>query len=205
MGLLVVGFGFKIAAVPFHMWTPDVYEGAPTPVTALMSTGVKAAGFAALARVFADDPWGLARQLDADLLGSGGPHHDGRQSGMPSHREHQTDVGVLKHRACGVFALALVAAGPAGLTGLFFYLLAYAFMNSEPLPWSWPWNNERIGICSWTIMVVSGFAIRYWAWRWRYLCSPCGVATHGWLYGEILCVQRGGRPGVHRADCDWLC
>ena len=43
MGLLVVGFGFKIAAVPFHMWTPDVYEGAPTPVTAFMSTGVKAA------------------------------------------------------------------------------------------------------------------------------------------------------------------
>jgi NADH-quinone oxidoreductase subunit N len=52
MGLMVVGFGFKIAAVPFHMWTPDVYEGAPTPVTAFMSTGVKAAGFAALARIF---------------------------------------------------------------------------------------------------------------------------------------------------------
>src|SRR5919106_4914594 len=52
MGLMVVGFGFKIAAVPFHMWTPDVYEGAPTPVTAFMSTGVKAAAFAALVRVF---------------------------------------------------------------------------------------------------------------------------------------------------------
>jgi len=50
--LVAAGFGFKVAAVPFHMWTPDVYEGAPTPVTALMSVGVKAAGFAALVRVF---------------------------------------------------------------------------------------------------------------------------------------------------------
>src|SRR5215217_1711574 len=53
-GMLLVGtgFAFKVAAVPFHMWTPDVYEGAPTPVTALMSAGVKAAAFAALVRVF---------------------------------------------------------------------------------------------------------------------------------------------------------
>jgi NADH-quinone oxidoreductase subunit N len=51
-GLVLAGLGFKIAAVPFHMWTPDVYEGAPTPVTALMSAGVKAAAFAAVVRVF---------------------------------------------------------------------------------------------------------------------------------------------------------
>jgi NADH-quinone oxidoreductase subunit N len=52
-GLLLVGLGFKIAAVPFHMWTPDVYQGAPTSVTAFMSAGAKAAGFAALMRIFA--------------------------------------------------------------------------------------------------------------------------------------------------------
>jgi NADH-quinone oxidoreductase subunit N len=52
-GMLLVGFGFKVASVPFHMWAPDVYEGAPTPVTALMSAGVKAAAFGALLRVFA--------------------------------------------------------------------------------------------------------------------------------------------------------
>ena len=50
--LLLAGFGFKIAAVPFHMWTPDVYEGAPTPVTAFVSVASKAAGFAVLMRVF---------------------------------------------------------------------------------------------------------------------------------------------------------
>lgn len=51
--LLLVGFGFKIAAVPFHMWTPDVYQGAPTAVAAFMASGAKIAGFAALLRVFA--------------------------------------------------------------------------------------------------------------------------------------------------------
>jgi NADH-quinone oxidoreductase subunit N len=51
VGLLLIGFGFKVAAVPFHMWTPDVYDGSPTPVTAFMATAVKAAAFAALVRV----------------------------------------------------------------------------------------------------------------------------------------------------------
>ena len=50
-GMLLVGFGFKVSAVPFHMWAPDVYDGAPTPVTAYMAAAVKAAGFAALVRV----------------------------------------------------------------------------------------------------------------------------------------------------------
>jgi NADH-quinone oxidoreductase subunit N len=50
--LLLVGLGFKVAAVPFHMWTPDAYDGAPTPVTAFMATGVKAAAFAAFLRIF---------------------------------------------------------------------------------------------------------------------------------------------------------
>ena len=51
--LVLIGFGFKVAAVPFHMWTPDVYQGAPSAVTAFMSSGAKIAGFAALLRVFA--------------------------------------------------------------------------------------------------------------------------------------------------------
>jgi NADH-quinone oxidoreductase subunit N len=50
--LILVGLGFKVAAVPFHMWTPDVYQGSPTPVTGFMAAGAKAAGFAALLRVF---------------------------------------------------------------------------------------------------------------------------------------------------------
>jgi NADH-quinone oxidoreductase subunit N len=52
MGLLAIGFAFKVSAVPFHMWTPDVYQGAPTAITAFMSAGTKVAAFAALMRVF---------------------------------------------------------------------------------------------------------------------------------------------------------
>src|SRR6185295_10938703 len=51
---MLAGFGYKISAAPFHMWTPDVYEGAPTPVTAFLSVGPKAASFAILVRFFAD-------------------------------------------------------------------------------------------------------------------------------------------------------
>ncbi|MEE9513256.1 MAG: NADH-quinone oxidoreductase subunit N, partial [Anaerolineales bacterium] len=51
-GMILVGLGFKVAAVPFHMWTPDVYQGAPTSVTSFMAIGAKAAGFAALLRIF---------------------------------------------------------------------------------------------------------------------------------------------------------
>jgi NADH-quinone oxidoreductase subunit N len=59
MILLTVGFGFKIAAVPFHMWTPDVYEGSPTSVTAFMAVASKAASFAAFLRVFLEGLGGL--------------------------------------------------------------------------------------------------------------------------------------------------
>ena len=62
--LILVGFGFKVAAVPFHMWTPDVYQGAPTAVTAFMAVGAKAAGFAALLRVFVT----AFPSIGADLL-----------------------------------------------------------------------------------------------------------------------------------------
>ncbi len=60
IGLLLIGFAFKIAAVPFHMWAPDAYDGAPTPVTSLMATGVKAAAFIALLRVLTVDLGGAA-------------------------------------------------------------------------------------------------------------------------------------------------
>ena len=65
--LVLVGFGFKVAAVPFHMWTPDVYQGAPTAVTAFMSSGAKIAGFAALMRVFATAFPSLATDM-TDIL-----------------------------------------------------------------------------------------------------------------------------------------
>jgi NADH-quinone oxidoreductase subunit N len=61
--LLLIGFGFKVAAVPFHMWTPDVYQGAPSSVTGFMAIGAKAAGFTALLRIFVTLFPGLATQI----------------------------------------------------------------------------------------------------------------------------------------------
>src|SRR5512140_372571 len=63
MGLVLAGVAFKVAAVPFHAWTPDVYEGAPTPVTAFMAAGVKTASFALLVRVFLAAEAGVAGQV----------------------------------------------------------------------------------------------------------------------------------------------
>ena len=65
LALLLVGLGFKVAAVPFHSWTPDVYQGAPTPVTGFMASAAKAAGFAALLRVFVVDLRDLPGRLAA--------------------------------------------------------------------------------------------------------------------------------------------
>lgn len=65
--MMLVGFGFKIAAAPFHLWTPDVYEGAPTIVTGFMSTGPKAAVFAAFLRVFAEGFSATGSDLGAQL------------------------------------------------------------------------------------------------------------------------------------------
>ena len=79
LGLILVGVGFKLSLVPFHLWTPDVYQGAPLPVTAFLSTGSKVALIAALLRISlsaSDD--GLV-YAPADPLGACRPNHDDRQ------------------------------------------------------------------------------------------------------------------------------
>ena len=97
--LVVAGVGFKIAAVPFHMWAPDVYEGAPTPVTAFLSVGSKAASFAMLLRIFLEGPAVDERRLAAAVRGPGDRHDDGRQSGGADADQPQADAGVLLDRA----------------------------------------------------------------------------------------------------------
>ena len=69
---MLVGFGFKVAAAPFHQWSPDVYQGAPSPVTAFMSSAVKAAAFAGMLRVFVVAFDDLPRALGPDRVRAGG-------------------------------------------------------------------------------------------------------------------------------------
>ena len=129
IGLLLVGFGFKVAAVPFHVWTPDVYEGAPTSVTALMAVGVKAAAFAAFARVFlvaiaeTSADWSQVLWWIAAATMTVGNLLAISQSNI----KRMLAYSSIAH--AGYLLVAMVAGGQAGGAALLFYLLAYAATN----------------------------------------------------------------------------
>jgi NADH-quinone oxidoreductase subunit N len=126
--LLLVGLGFKVAAAPFHMWTPDVYQGSPTPVVAFMAGAVKAAAFAAILRVFLGSfdlyrvdwrPIVGALAVLSLLVGS-------------IVALVQTDVkrmlGYSSINHAGYILIAVYAASAEGTSAALFYLLAYAVM-----------------------------------------------------------------------------
>jgi NADH-quinone oxidoreductase subunit N len=126
--LLAVGFSFKVAAVPFHMWTPDVYQGAPTPVTGFMAAGTKVAGFAALIRVvqvaLGPVSWELTPALVAIaaltmVVGSV----------VAIAQDDVKRLLAYSSIAHAGFVLVGVAAGnQEGISGAMFYLAAYAAM-----------------------------------------------------------------------------
>ncbi len=129
VGLLLVGFGFKIACVPFHMWAPDVYEGAPTTVTAFMAAGVKVAAFGALLRVFGTGLASLAddwRPLVAILavfsmvLGN-------LAALAQSSVKRMLAYSSVSH--AGYLLAALVAAPRVSAEAVIFYLVGYAAVN----------------------------------------------------------------------------
>jgi NADH-quinone oxidoreductase subunit N len=130
IGLLAVGFLFKVAAVPFHMWTPDVYQGAPTPVTAFMAAGTKAAGFAVFLRVFAGALGGMVvswRPVIATvavvtmLVGAA-------LAVVQTDLKRMLAYSSVAHAGYLLVGLAAAATVPAGISASMFYLLAYAFM-----------------------------------------------------------------------------
>ena len=129
MALLIVGFGFKTASVPFHMWTPDVYEGAPTPVTVFMATGVKAAAFAAFLRVFytAFYPfignWSSVLWLIAVLTMCVGNITALVQNNMKRLLAYSS----IAH--AGYILVAFVTGDRILSSSILYYLLAYTFMN----------------------------------------------------------------------------
>ncbi len=129
MGLLIIGFGFKIAAVPFHMWTPDVYEGAPTSVTAFMVAGTKSAAFAAFLRILMialpalRSDWSGPMWVLAVLTMTVGNVVAIAQSNI----KRMLAYSSIAH--AGYLLIALVAGGKSGSGSILFYLVAYAFMN----------------------------------------------------------------------------
>ncbi len=129
LAFLTIGFGFKIASVPFHMWTPDVYEGAPTSITAFMATGVKAAGFSALLRVFFtalpsfQPDWTSIMWLIAVATMTFGNIIAISQINI----KRMLAYSSIAH--AGYILVAFVAGNQLGTSGVLFYLMAYAFMN----------------------------------------------------------------------------
>ena len=129
MGLMVVGFAFKVALVPFQMWTPDVYQGAPTSVTAFMSVGAKVAGFAALGRVvvyalgdlYGEWVWVLA--ILAALTMTVGNLAALRQTNL----KRMLAYSSIAH--AGYILVGVAAGSQQGMSAVLFYLFAYAFMN----------------------------------------------------------------------------
>jgi NADH-quinone oxidoreductase subunit N len=129
VGLLAVGFAFKVSAVPFHMWTPDAYEGAPTIVTAFMSTGVKAAAFAAFARVFLSPLEPLQGQWIPVLsVMAGVTMIVGTVVGVvQTNIKRMLAYSSIAH--AGYLLLGIVSANRDGKASILFYLLAYAVTN----------------------------------------------------------------------------
>ena len=129
LGFLLVGFGFKIALVPFHMWTPDVYEGAPTAITAFLSTGPKAAGFAALIRILFEAlgatqaQWSQVLWVLAAVTMTVGNVMALQQDNI----KRMLAYSSIAH--AGYILAAVVAGGPDGLAAVVFYTLAYTLMN----------------------------------------------------------------------------
>ena len=129
VALLLVGFGFKVAAVPFHMWTPDVYEGAPTSVTTFMATAVKAAGFAAFLRVFLYALPALEPSWERMLwwLAVGSMTVGNVLALVQTDMKRMLAYSSIAH--AGYVLVGFAAGGARGVASALFYLLVYAFMN----------------------------------------------------------------------------
>lgn len=125
--MLVAGLGFKISTVPFHMWAPDVYEGAPTPVTAFLAVGSKAVSFAAMLRVFVAGLGGVHQHWDMLVAVLAALSMIiGNLVAMP-----QTNIKRLLAYSsvaqAGYILVGLVTASPAGIKAVMFYSFLYVF------------------------------------------------------------------------------
>ena len=127
--LVVAGMGFKIAAVPFHMWAPDVYEGAPTPITAFLSVGSKAASFAMLLRIFLEGlpsmnaDWRLLFEVLAIVTMTVGNLAALTQTNL----KRMLAYSSIAH--AGYLLIGVVAGTPRGVAAMLIYLLIYTFMQ----------------------------------------------------------------------------
>jgi NADH-quinone oxidoreductase subunit N len=130
LGMMLIGFGFKVAAVPFHMWTPDAYEGAPTPITAFMAVGVKLAAFAGFLRIFMvnlgaiSSEWTGVLWIIAVLTMTAGNVIALVQNNI----KRMLAYSAIAHAGYVIVGMAAARGQDAG-GAILYYLLAYAFTN----------------------------------------------------------------------------
>ena len=138
--MVAVGFGYKIAAVPFHMWSPDVYEGAPTPATAFFSVAPKAAGFAVLVRFYytvfaahdaASGLWRITSSMDWPLLFAGLSAVTMTVGNLVAIKQENVKrlLAYSSIAHAGYMLMGFVLLSPAGIEAILFYLVVYLFMN----------------------------------------------------------------------------
>jgi NADH-quinone oxidoreductase subunit N len=125
LGLLVIGFGFKVAAVPFHMWAPDVYDGAPTPVSGFMAAAVKAAGFSAFVRVLYTGFQASAEEWQPIVFGLAAVSMVVGNLVALAQRSLKRMLAYSSIAHAGYLLAAMWPGSPFGVSALMFYLLAY--------------------------------------------------------------------------------
>jgi NADH-quinone oxidoreductase subunit N len=159
--LMLVGLGFKIAAAPFHMWTPDVYEGAPTSVTAFMATATKAAGFAAIVRVFTLGlaPIATSWQPVFAVLSALTMLVGNLAALTQTNLKRMLAYSSIAH--AGYLLMGLAAGGPEGVQAVLFYLAAYGVTTLAAFA---AMTAARDSVEDQTIESYAGFAKRKSGW-----------------------------------------
>jgi NADH-quinone oxidoreductase subunit N len=129
-GMFLIGLLFKLSLVPFHMWTPDVFEGAPLPVTAFMSVVTKAGTLAVFARfTYAALPAGIGSKLLLPVWIVAAISMIAGNAGMLAQRDLKRLLGYSGIAQIGYILIAMAGSTPLGLRYAIYYLTAYAFMN----------------------------------------------------------------------------
>ena len=193
--LFIVGLGFKLALAPFHVWTPDVYEGSPIAITAFMAVAVKAATFAVLARfvyaVFGHDSSALAPlwliAILSMIVGNVGAL---RQTNLKRLLAYSSIA------QAGYIVLALAGVTGSGLATMLFYLAGYAFMNLGAFA-----VIALVGDGDESAAEIDAYRGLFWrrpwvaAWMTVFMFSLAGIPATAGFIGKVLLLGRGVAGG----------
>lgn len=193
------GFAFKVAAAPFHLWAPDVYQGAPTPVTGFFSVGPKGAAFAALLRVFMVGLGGFTAQwvLIITVLAVLSMFIGNLTALMQTDVKRMMAYSSIAH--AGYMLVGVAAASALGTGAVLFYILAYAITNLGVFAVITAVDNEK---GSTELADFKGLATRNPLYAWSlviFFLSLIGIPITAGFFGKLFIIQ-----ATIAADMVWL-